>query len=216
MTWACIPAEKEHPAPELLVERMLKDVDIQPLETTPGRSDFNAFTISFTAASPHLAQEVTSRLTSLFIEQNQKTQGEQAANTTRFLSEQLDTAKQRLTEQEQRLQAFKTSNLGELPEQQQANLAALSSAREQLSATTISLLQAQQQRASLESAIESLLNDRLTRLQSEKAALLTRYTPRYPEVIKKDKEIGQLQAVLDRVNKRIPETEERAGSRFSG
>ncbi len=199
-------SEKEHPAPESLAERMLKDVDIQPLETTPGRSDFNAFTISFTAASSRLAQEVTSRLTSLFIEQNLKNRGEQAANTTRFLSEQLDAAKQRLTEQEQRLQAFKTANLGELPDQQQANLAALSNAREQLSATTISSFQAQQQRASIESAITSLLNDRLTRLQSEKAALLTRYTSRYPEVDKKDKEIARMQAVLERVNKRVPET----------
>lgn len=199
-------SEKEHPAPELLVERMLKDVDIQPLETTPGRADFNAFTVAFTAASPRLAQEVTSRLTSLFIEQNLKTRGEQAANTTKFLSEQLDTAKQRLTEQEQRLQAFKTSNLGELPEQQQANLAALSIAREQLSATASSLFQAQQQRLSIESA----LNERLSRLQAERAALLTRYTLRYPEVIKKDKEIGQIQAVLgsvNGVNKGNPEAE---------
>jgi succinoglycan biosynthesis transport protein ExoP len=199
-------SEGSHPAPDSLVERMLRDVDIKPLETAPGQSTFEAFTISFTAGSSPLAQEVTSRLTSLFIEQNQKTRGEQAANTTRFLSERLDTAKQRLTEQEQRLQAFKTANLGELPDQQQANLSALSNAREQLSATTISLFQAQQQSASIKSAIESLLNDRLARLQSEKAILLTRYTSRYPEVVKKDKEIAQIQALRDRVNKRGPET----------
>jgi len=199
-------SEREHTPPELLVEGMLKDVDIQPLETTPGRIDFDAFTISFTAGSARLAQEVASRLTSLFIEQNLKTRGEQAENTTRFLTEQLDSAKQRLTQQEQRLQAFKTSNLGELPEQQQANLAALSNAREQLSVTAMSLFQAQQQRASIELAIESLLNDRLTRLRSERAKLLARYTPLYPEVIANDKQIGQLQAVLDRVNKHTAET----------
>ena len=116
----------EKDAPGSLAERMLKDIDIEVLGTTPGRQDFSALTIAFTAASPRLAQEVTGRLTSLFIESNLKTQGEQAANTTRFLSEQVDAAKQRLLEQEQRLQAFKTKNLGELPEQQMANLAALS------------------------------------------------------------------------------------------
>ena len=198
-------SEREQTPSELLVEKMLKDIDIEPLETTPGRIDFDAFTIAFTAGSARLAQEVTSRLTSLFIEQDSKTRGEQAENTTRFLTEQLDSAKQRLTQQEQRLQAFKTSNLGELPEQQQANLAALSNAREQLSATAMSLLQAQQQRASIESAIGSLLNDRLTRLRAERAKLLTRYTALYPEVIANDKQIAQLQAVLDRVNRQTPD-----------
>ena len=125
---------------------MRQDIDIQPLETTPGRSDFNALTISFTAETPQLAQEVTSRLTSVFIEQNLKTRGEQATGTTQFLSGQLDAAKQRLAEQEQRLQAFKSSNLGELPEQQSVNLAALMDVRTRLNAVSFSLSQARQQR----------------------------------------------------------------------
>jgi polysaccharide biosynthesis transport protein len=190
----------EKAPPGLLVERMQKDIDIEVVGITPGREDFSALTIAFTAANPHLAQEVTSRLTSLFIERNLKTQGEQAANTTRFLSEQVDAAKQRLGEQEQRLQAFKTRNLGELPEQQTANLTALTGVEGQLQATTTALLQAQQQRASIESSVESSLNEQLTRLQSEKAALLTRFTSQYPAVIKKDREIGQVQAMLGRFN----------------
>ncbi len=189
--------EKDQAVPDLLVERMRKDVEIQPLVITPGRNDFAAFTVAFTAADPRLAREVTSRLTSLFIEQNQKARGDQAANTTKFLSDQLDAAKDRLSEQEHRLQTFKASNLGELPEQQQANLMALTSVREQLAATNNGLLQAQQQRSS----IESSLNDRLAVLQTERAALLRRYTAQYPEVIEKDKKIAQLQAALDRVNK---------------
>jgi succinoglycan biosynthesis transport protein ExoP len=186
--------------PGLLVERMLKDIDIELLGTTQGREDFSALTITFTAESPRLAKEVTSRLTSLFIERNLKTQGDQAANTTRFLSEQVDAAKQRLLEQEQRLQAFKTKNLGELPEQQATNLTALAGVEGQLQTTTTALLQAQQQRASIESSIESSLNERLARLQSEKTTLLTRFTSQYPAVTKKDKEIAQAQAMLDRFN----------------
>jgi polysaccharide biosynthesis transport protein len=193
----------EKDPPGTLAERMLKDIDIELLGTTPGRDDFSALTIGFTAASPHLAQEVTSRLTSLFIERNLKTQGEQAANTTRFLSEQADAAKQRLVEQEQRLQAFKTKNLGELPEQQMANLTALTGIEGQLQATTTSLLQAQQQRATIESSIESSLNERLARLQSEKAALLTRYTSQHPAVIEKDRKIAQTQAMVNRANNGI-------------
>lgn len=184
---------KERPAPELLVERMRKDIDIQPLETTPGRDDFDAFTVAFTAATPSVAQEVTSRLTSLFIEQNAKTRGDQAANTTKFLSDHLDAARQKLAEQEQRLQAFKTSNLGELPEQQSENVAALADLRGRLETVTSSLLQFQQQQAS----IESTLNDSLTHLQAERASLLTHYTPMYPEVLRKQHEIERVQAVLE-------------------
>ncbi len=52
---------------------------------TPGREDFDAFTIAFTAPNPHLAQRVASRLTSLFIENNLKVREEKTANTSKFL-----------------------------------------------------------------------------------------------------------------------------------
>ncbi len=200
-------------APESLIERMQKDIDIQALETTTsGRSEVTGFTISFTAATSRLAQEVTSRLTSLFIEQNLKTRGEGAANTTRFLSEQVDAAKQRLVEQEQRLQAFKTKNLGALPEQQMENLTALTSVEGQLQTTTTSLLQAQEKRDS----IESSLNERLARLQSERTALLARYTSLYPEVIKKEREIAQIQGILDRANSGNPQDAASVDSALAG
>jgi polysaccharide chain length determinant protein (PEP-CTERM system associated) len=182
-------------AMSLRVDRMRKEVEIDPLETTPGHGDFNAFTISFTATTPRLAQEVTSRLTSLFIEQNQRAQGEKAANTTKFLSDQLDAAKQRLAAQDQRLQAFKTSNLGELLPQQQANLMALTDSRAKLGTVAASLLQAQKQQLSVESA----LNERLSRLQSNRTEMLARFTEKYPPVVEKDREIAKVQVVLARV-----------------
>lgn len=197
-------SDDDRSRPELLVDRMRQDIDIQPLETTPGRIDFNALTISFTAGTPQLAQEVTSRLTFVFIEQNLKTRGEQATGTTQFLSGQLDAAKQRLAEQEQRLQAFKSSNLGELPEQQSVNLAALMDVRTRLNAVSFSLSQTRQQQTFIQSSLnerlarlEASLYERLTRLQSERAQLLTRYTPRYPDVVEKDHEIEKAQAKLD-------------------
>lgn len=187
-------ALKERSAPDALADIMRQDVDIQPLEVIPGR-DFNAFTISFTAATPQLAQAVTSRLTALFIEQNQKTQGEQAANTEKFLSDQLDAAKRRLSAQDQRLQAFRANNMGELPEQQQTNQAALTDARMRLEAIESSISLAQQQQSSLELSLE----ERLVQLQSEKAELLKHYTPRYPGVVKKDQDIARVQSALDRL-----------------
>ena len=184
---------KKYPL-ERLAERMQNEVEMEPLDDA-GRNDFRAFKITFTAGSPQLAQATTSRLTSLFIEENLKTRGEQAARTSNFLTEQMEAAKKKLAEQSQRLQDYKMRNISELPEQQQSNLGTLTDLRIQLQTTVASLNRAQIQRTSLESAISG----NLAVLQSERSNLLTRFTPRHSEVIKKDQEIARMQALLDRL-----------------
>jgi polysaccharide chain length determinant protein (PEP-CTERM system associated) len=195
--------EKEHQTPDALIERMRdKDIDIQPVDPAPNGS-FTAFKISFTAESPNLAQAVTSRLTSLFIEENLKARGSQAARTTSFLTEQLEAVKQKLASQEQRLKDFKMRNIGELPEQQAANLGTLTDFRMRLAASTANLSRAQQQRISL----ESLINGNLSRLEADKRALLTRYTAKHAEVLKKDQEIERMQALIERLRTGPPPIE---------
>ena len=110
------PREKQRFAPEELIGLMKRNIGIQPLEPGPQPKDFSAFKISFVSDNPYLAQQVTSRLTSLFIQENLKTRENQATNTTNFLSTELESAQTRLTEQEHRLRDFKMSYLGELPE----------------------------------------------------------------------------------------------------
>jgi len=179
---------------EALAERMQNDLVIDPLDDA-GRNDFRAFKITFTAGSPQLAQATASRLTSLFIEEDLKTRGDQAVRTTNFLTTALEEAQRKLAQQEQRLQDFKMHNLSELPEQQQGNFAILTDRRMQLQMVTANLSRFQQQRLSLESSI----NGNLAILQSERSNLLTRFTPRHSEVIKKDEQIARVQAVLDRI-----------------
>ncbi|MGA9058308.1 MAG: Wzz/FepE/Etk N-terminal domain-containing protein, partial [Terriglobia bacterium] len=127
--------EREHLAPELILSRMRADIDVKPLDPVGGSSeqkDLNAFKISFTASTPLVAQEITSRLTSIFIQTNLKSRARQATNTTNFLHEQLEAAKAKLADQEQKLKDFKMQYLGSLPEQQQGNLAILASIQSQL------------------------------------------------------------------------------------
>ena len=185
------PDKRLSTAPELLVEKMREEIQILPLETT----DFRAFTIAFTAATPQLAKQVTSRLTSLFIEENLRARGERATTTTKFLSTQLDAAKQRLADQEQRLQAFEAQSAGELPEQQQTNIMAMTGLNGRLDTLTTRLSQLQNEQAFIRTA----LIDRLARLESERTALLRDFTPVHPEVVKKGREIADVQSVLDRV-----------------
>src|SRR5256885_12647926 len=77
--------ERKRLSPEGLLEIMRRDIGIQPLESQSPQKDVNSFNISFVANSPQLAQDVTSKLTALFIEQNLVTREHQATTTTKFL-----------------------------------------------------------------------------------------------------------------------------------
>lgn len=189
-----VEQKRNKATPESLVDFMRRDIDIQSLDPRT-QTDFNAFKISFTAGSPQLAQMVASRLTQLFIDENVKIRENRAASTSSFLAEQVQAAKRKLAEQEQRLRDFRTRYLGELPEQQGATLGTLTDLRTQLQSTMSSLSRAQEQQASLEGS----LSGSLARLQSERAALLAQYTPRHPEVVKKDQEIAKVAAILRRL-----------------
>ena len=192
-------SERKRLSPEGLLEVMRRDIGIQPLESQTPQRDVNSFKISFIANNPQLAQEVTSKLTSLFIEQNLVTREHQATTTTNFLQEQLEATRKKLAEAEEQVRSFKMQNLGELPEQQQGNLAILNGLQTQLQSTMSSLSRAQEQREYLQSLsgyralmVESDLN----RLKSERATLLARYTPQYPPVKRVDEKISQTEALL--------------------
>jgi polysaccharide biosynthesis transport protein len=188
--------ERQRLPPEMVAEKMREDdVEIAPLDQVPGR-EVRAFKISFSAGSAQLAQTVTSRLTSLFIEENLRTRGQQAASTTNFLGSQIAAAEKKMAEQEQRLRDFMGRNMSVLPDQQQTNLGILIDLRMRLQSTTMRLTQVQQQRSFLAATISG----NLSVLQSERSALLSRYTEKHAEVIKKNLAIAKVQALLDRLN----------------
>jgi polysaccharide chain length determinant protein (PEP-CTERM system associated) len=217
------PKERQRLAPEEVIELMRKYIEIQPMDPAPGRKEITSFKISFVAEKAILAQEVTSKLTSFFIQANLKTREDQAASTTNFLRDALEAAKTRLTAQEERVRDFKTQYLGELPEQQPGNLAILSGAQLQLQNIAASLDRAQQQRAYLESLLtgyrrlmsrgspvpgvtlpeaarsltplQTAQND-LARLQAEKDRLVATYNAQYPDVRALSREIEAKQALV--------------------
>lgn len=216
------PKQRKSLAPEQVLELMRRNIIIAPLNTNPERQDFNAFKISFTAGSPQLARDVTSRLTSLFIEENLRTREDQATNTTNFLSQQLKTVAARLAEKEQQLRDYKMQHLGELPEEQQGNVAVLQGLQSQLQNTEAALSRAQQQRVYLESQLNDHRREssrattildagdarhRLTPLQEARAELerlrvvknnlLTRYTLEHPDVVRAEADIARQQKLVD-------------------
>jgi polysaccharide chain length determinant protein (PEP-CTERM system associated) len=191
--------EKKHLSPEGVLDRMRQDIGIQPLESQSERRDVNSFKISFISSKPHLAQEVAGKLTSLFIEQNLETREHQATTTTNFLREQLETAKNKLAEAEDQVRSFKMLHLGELPEQEQGNVTILGGLQAQLQGTLSSLNRAREQRQYLESLSDNralMIQGDLNRLQSQREALLLRFTPEYPAIKRLDVKIAQMDALL--------------------
>jgi len=212
---------KSRLAPEQLLDRMRKDIAIQPLESGTERRNVNSFKITFVADTGQRAQEVTARLTSLFIEENVKMREHQATVTTDFLQEHMEEVKKQLEAQEAVVRAFKMQHLGELPEQEQANSQIMASLSGQLQSTVAALGRAQEQRAYLESLLQGyqslsgrdidvlvgpgadiaaspaeLLEKQLAQLESERNTLLSSYTPDHPDVISKDTQIAKTKALL--------------------
>jgi protein tyrosine kinase modulator len=232
--------ERNHLAPEQLLERMRHDIDIQPLETGPEKRNVNSFRISFVADNAQRAQEVTGRLTSLFIQENVKMREHQATVTTDFLQEQLETVKKQLEAQEAVVQSFKMQHLGDLPEQQQGNVQILASLSAQLQNTVAALGRAQEQKVYLESLLRgyqdlsahdtatavgpsadttpsptAAIEKELARLQSDRSALLARYTAEHPDVLGLDAQIARTEALLAKAQAlpRAPEPQKKLSSR---
>lgn len=194
------PKERRRLTPDSVIALMRNNVSIEPIDPTQGQKPVTAFRISFTADEPHIAQEVASRLSSLFIQENVRTREDQANITTSFFRTELDSAKAKLDEAEQRLRDFKIGSLGELPEQQAGNVQVLAGLQAQLQNTMASISRAQQQR----SYLQSLAQGEIARLQSERRSLLALYTPKHPRVVRIDREIAHMQAQLESPNSRNP------------
>ena len=135
------------------VAMMRKDIDIE-LVHDQHNEEITAFRINFTAHDPHLAQQVTSELTDLFITENLKVRQEQSEDTTKFIEDQLEEARTSLSQQEAKVRAFEALHEGVLPSQQASNLQILSGLQAQLQNEQDALNTAKQQRVYLQALIE--------------------------------------------------------------
>src|SRR5271166_291851 len=139
--------------PDQKVAMMRKDIDIE-LVHDQHNEEITAFRINYSARDPHLAQQVTTALTDLFITENLKVRQAQSEGTTKFIGDQLEEARTSLSEQEAKVHAFEAQHEGVLPTQQASNLQILSGLQSQLQNEQDALNTAKQQRVYLQALIE--------------------------------------------------------------
>jgi polysaccharide chain length determinant protein (PEP-CTERM system associated) len=186
-------------SPDEAVEAMRKDIDIELVRGPDNR--INAFKVSYSAPNPSTAQQVTSALTTLFISENLEVRQQASEDTTKFLETQLETARQGLTSQEDKIRAFKGQHLGELPAQLESNLQILSGLQSQLQAQEDALNTAKQQRVYVQTLLNqyrtaqgttrapdgarttlSSVDEELDKLKGELNTLRSSYNDQYPEI----------------------------------
>ena len=66
------------------VELMRKDIDIE-LVHAENQREITGFTVTYSAHDPQVAQQVTSELTDLFIDENLKARQQESEDTTKFI-----------------------------------------------------------------------------------------------------------------------------------
>lgn len=223
---------------EQKIASMRKDIQVD-LVRDPQREDISAFTISYSAGNPRMAQQVTTQLTQLFISENLRVRQQESEGTTDFLEKQLEDARQSLADQEAKVREFEGGHEGALPTQEASNLQILAGLQSQLQSEEDGLNTAKQQRVYLQALLEqersaqtrirpagegsdaaaptdlASVDAQLEKLRAQLADLSSRYTDNYPDVQNTRNQITRLEAVRSGIvaaSKRSRDTKQPADS----
>ena len=216
------------------VEEMRKNINIELVQSPEHATELTAFKISFSSTSPELAQQVNTEHTSLFINEDLKSQQQLSESTTDFLENELADARVKLKDQEAKVRAFKTSHLGDLPGELQSNVSILSGLQGQLQNTEQALDNAKQQKLYLESLVQQYrsaagnsvtadstatspetLDKTLLDLRSHLAEDRSQFTEDHPDVVALKDRIAKTEALKKEIESEMA-SNQKAGNSAKG
>ncbi|MEQ1637917.1 MAG: lipopolysaccharide biosynthesis protein [Methylococcales bacterium] len=192
-------------------EVKLTTSSFMPMKTNSGMVEI-AFDISFSDSMPTKAQKITTKLVTLFIEQNDKGRTQRATKATDFLMEESDKLNQELIEIDKKIAQYKEQNNFSLPEQMQGNLAAIDRTENELRDTDnqiratkerIAFLSAELARSKegLSEKIDDKAplnsNEGLRALRSEYIRISSIYSPSHPSVVRLKHQIKALEPAFE-------------------
>jgi len=129
----------------------------------------SAFSISFEGSDPQTVMTVTNKLASMFIEENLRSRESRAEGTSEFISKELQTIEGRLKKSEHEVRRYKERNMGQLPEQIEANLSILGRLQEQYKTTSENLRAAEYRMVLIQNQIEQLMDRQVLKGTSPKS-----------------------------------------------
>jgi polysaccharide biosynthesis transport protein len=216
------------------VDQMSKDIEMDPLMApTPkgGRpGGLVAFQILYKAPTAHLAQVVDAELADSFVRENSQAQHQASQSTTTFLGSQVDEARKRLQDQEEKVSAFKAKYLGQLPSQMQSNVQILSGMQGHLQSLEQALDHAQQQKLYLQSLVEqyrsaeatsdssspatpAALDKEVKQLELQLADARSKYTDNYPDVVALKEQIEKTKKLRDQTTSELSSPQKADGAK---
>ena len=168
-----------------------------------------AFTVAFEDRSPETAQIVATELAELYMSENRKKRGEQAAEVSSFLEEEAQRLAQKMTESERKLAEFKKKHLGATPELSSLNMRLLEQTENKIQRLDDRIRSLEDRQMSLQSQLaitnphKDVFTDkgarvqssgeRLNTLTSEYLRLSAIYAQDHPDVVKLRREITALE-----------------------
>jgi len=209
---------------EEIIEKMRQDVKMEPIsaEVTDRRTGrpstaTTAFTLSFEGTGdPVVIQRVADRITSLFLEENQKVRARQTSETSKFIENEMLNVKTQLTEIEKQIAAFKEKHINELPELFQVNMQSLNNIEVNLDRAKEQLRSLKEREGSLQTQIAAIISDsknldkkRLDELRLQMVYLKTRFSDQYPDVVKIGAEIAEIEKKLSNTDRSLKKHDDR-------
>lgn len=202
--------EREKYGDDRALSAIRKDISVEIIKGASDRSPIDGFRIAYIAPTPELAQKVTQQIADLFIEENIKERDQDAEGTEQFIRNQLIKAREQLAIQDQKIRDFKAAHLGELPEQETANLAMIGEYQTLAQQNSEAIDRANQQQVYLQSMLnmsggqKSLgppapltpLQQQLQAAETQLVAARQKYTDAYPDVIRLRDQIATLKAEI--------------------
>jgi uncharacterized protein involved in exopolysaccharide biosynthesis len=173
-----------------------------------------AFNLSFEHEDPSVAQQVTNRLTDIYLAENDKTRQEKAAGTTVFLTEQAEKLSADVQNLEKRLLELKSKYNGSLPEQFNFNTQLLNQAQAQLLQSRSDLQILSDKRVFLQNQLATIspytpmMSDgrpatpqaQLLQLELQYSDMSAKYGEKHPDVVRLERQINGLKAQLGQVD----------------
>ncbi len=191
---------------EAMLARFQRDVrvDVTNDQSANGKSTAIAFSLSYVGNAPQTAADVANALASFYVAQNNQMRAEQASKATEYIGAQLAETKGRLDAQESKVSGYTAENMGALPQQVDANLAAVTRLDAQLRLNGEERLKLVERRQTLQNQIAEIdtrvppADDaspaaQVTRKQKELADLRAQFPDTYPDVRMAKAELAQLQ-----------------------
>jgi len=196
-------------AVELMRQHIKLDtISADVLDPNSGRSQGAtiAFSLSFESNSPTLAQQVTSDLVSLYLDENLEQRAAAANEATVFLETEANRLADEIGALEGRMAGFKKAHADNLPELATLNREQMTRTEDRLRENSQSEQTLRQQERYLEAELAQLspttgttgnnLESRLHELEAQYIRIKERYAPDHPDRIQMERELPAMQKLV--------------------